>query len=328
MSESEPKRRWYRLTPDRLILGLFAVQVLLLLSERFQWFAFNEEKGWTVLIAVAAVAFALVVMLLWPVASFLSRLRFQFSLRSLVVLVVTIAMPCCWLAVKIREAERQRQTVKAIRKVGGAVTYDYEIDKTGKRRTRKKGPSSPAWLQKVFGEDFYSDVFGVDLTFCASADDAFLPHVRQLTGLKWLGLGGTEITDTGVEHLAGLTNLRNLSLNDTQVTDVGFGNLKGLTKLECLHVSGTQITDVGLEHLSGHTELKLLDLYGNRITDVGLEHLKGLVKLRHLRLSHTQVTDEGAKELRIALPKCWIQRWHSINYPYVLPSIELKGKSP
>lgn len=50
MPESTAKRRWYHLTPDRLIFGLLAVEGFLLLSEHYQWFAFNEKKGRTVLI--------------------------------------------------------------------------------------------------------------------------------------------------------------------------------------------------------------------------------------------------------------------------------------
>ena len=49
------KRRWYRFTPDRFIVGLLAVEGFLLLSARFRWFAFNEKKGFTVLIALVAV---------------------------------------------------------------------------------------------------------------------------------------------------------------------------------------------------------------------------------------------------------------------------------
>jgi hypothetical protein len=47
MTTPNPNRRWYHLTPDRFFIGLLVVQVLLLLSERFRWFAFNEKKGWT-----------------------------------------------------------------------------------------------------------------------------------------------------------------------------------------------------------------------------------------------------------------------------------------
>ena len=55
MTTRTPNRRWHHLTPDRLFIGLLVVQVFLLLSERFKWFAFNERKGWTVLIAVGVV---------------------------------------------------------------------------------------------------------------------------------------------------------------------------------------------------------------------------------------------------------------------------------
>ena len=112
MADSRPKSRWYHITPDRLIIGLLAVEGFLLLSEQFQWFAFNERKGWTVLIAVAAVCLALVVMFLWFAASLLFRLRFQVTVRSLVVLVVVVAIPSSWFAIELREAERQRQRKK------------------------------------------------------------------------------------------------------------------------------------------------------------------------------------------------------------------------
>ena len=49
----EPNRRWFRLTPDRLMVGLLALEGFLLLSEWFRWFPFNQHKGWTVLIAMA-----------------------------------------------------------------------------------------------------------------------------------------------------------------------------------------------------------------------------------------------------------------------------------
>jgi len=119
MPESRPKHRWYHITPDRLIIGLLAVEVFLLLSERFQWFAFNEKKGYTVLIAVAAVCVVVALMLVWLVVSLLFRWRFQSSLRSLVVLVVAVAVPCCWI-------EWQQKPVEVIRKAGGGVRYDWE----------------------------------------------------------------------------------------------------------------------------------------------------------------------------------------------------------
>ncbi|NQU21037.1 MAG: hypothetical protein HQ567_07110, partial [Candidatus Nealsonbacteria bacterium] len=57
-----PKPRWYRLTPDRLLLALLPILGLLFLSEPYRWFAFNEHKNWTVLIAVAVVCVVVVLL--------------------------------------------------------------------------------------------------------------------------------------------------------------------------------------------------------------------------------------------------------------------------
>jgi hypothetical protein len=46
-------RRWFRLTPDRCVLGLLALEGFLLLSAWLRWFPFNEHKGYAVLVAVA-----------------------------------------------------------------------------------------------------------------------------------------------------------------------------------------------------------------------------------------------------------------------------------
>ena len=61
------------------MIGLLAVECLLWLSERFQWFTVNYYERWTALIAVASVGVAMLVMLLWFAASLLFHWRFQFS---------------------------------------------------------------------------------------------------------------------------------------------------------------------------------------------------------------------------------------------------------
>ena len=53
------RRRWFRLTPDRCVLALLALEGFLLLSAWFRWFPFNQHKGWTVLICLATVGAAL-----------------------------------------------------------------------------------------------------------------------------------------------------------------------------------------------------------------------------------------------------------------------------
>jgi hypothetical protein len=75
MANAALKPRWYRITPDRLIFGLLVVEGLLWLSERYRWFWFNSHKGWTALIAAAAVGSVLVLMFLWFIAAVVLRRR-------------------------------------------------------------------------------------------------------------------------------------------------------------------------------------------------------------------------------------------------------------
>ena len=62
------------------------------------------------LIAVAVVGVAMLVMKLWFVVALVFRRRFQFSIRSLLVLTVAVAIPCSWLAVEMKHANQQRET--------------------------------------------------------------------------------------------------------------------------------------------------------------------------------------------------------------------------
>ena len=83
---AEPRVRWYCPTPDRLIVGLLILEGLLLLSQRVRWFPFNQHKGWTVLIAIAVVGLTMLLMFLWFLGALLFRWRFQYSIRSRLVL--------------------------------------------------------------------------------------------------------------------------------------------------------------------------------------------------------------------------------------------------
>ncbi len=94
MTDPTPKPRWFHPTPAWLIAALLAVEGLLFLSERYRWPTWH--KGYAVLIAVAAVGVVFVVMLLWLIVALVFRRRFQFSIRSLLILVVVVALPFSW----------------------------------------------------------------------------------------------------------------------------------------------------------------------------------------------------------------------------------------
>ena len=296
MPTPEPKSRLLHLSPDRFVLSLLLGVCVLWLSDRFQWFGFNHHKGWTVLIAVAAVGVAFIVMLLWWAAGLIFRWRFQFGIRSLLAFCVACSIAVGWLAVERNRARRQAEVVEWIGTIGGWSQYDWEVDADYDPIKNPESPG-PGWLLKTLGVDFFSVVVESGL-YGSSITDAGLEQLKELSQLHWLNLNGTKITDAGLEQLKELSQLHWLTLNGTKITDAGLEHLKGLTQLHNLWLDNTGVTDTGLEHLTELTQLQWLDLASTRLTDAGLEHLKGLTQLQWLDLASTQVTDAGLDRLK------------------------------
>ncbi|MGD0900736.1 MAG: hypothetical protein ABR915_23130 [Thermoguttaceae bacterium] len=313
----KPSLRWYHPTPDRLILGLLALEGLLRLSERSRWLPWH--KGYAVLIAVASVGVFFLLMLLWYLAALLFRLRFQFSIRSLLVLTVAVAVPCSWLSWEMKRAREQRKTVESFTELTGAAGHEWECDKHGNFILDVR-PPEPAWLRSWLGEDFFGEVVIAALQRTEVTDiglaelrrfkhlrwlrllltettDAGLAQIATLTELKGLSLGNTRVTDVGLAHVAALTQLEELDLEDTQVTDAGLTEVAGLAQIRELFLGRTQVTDTGLAHIAGLTQLDTLALNGTGITDAGLAHLSRLAHLRWLWLNDTQVEGVGLTQL-------------------------------
>jgi Leucine-rich repeat (LRR) protein len=211
------------------------------------------------------------------------RRPFRFSLRTLLVLVTIASVGLGWLGLKVRQAQREREVVEAIKKLNGIAWYDYQFD-SDDSLTDSPTPPGPAWLRKLVGDNFFANV-----AYCRFLLDS-------------------EVTDAELIHLEGLNRLRWLDIGNTKITDAGLVYLQGLTQLKCLDLAGTQLTDAGLVHLQGLNRLERLTIYNTQVTDAGLVHLQGLKKLDELYVFQTKVTDAGCRELQKALPKLTIHR--------------------
>jgi Leucine-rich repeat (LRR) protein len=315
MTDPTLTRRWSLLAPIFCLIVLLSLVGVLLLSERFRWFTFNEKKGWTVLIAVASVGIAGILMAFLFVAGLFFRWRFQISIRLLLTLLFVIAIPFEWLAVEKLQAENQKKTLTAIRNAGGYFRYDYQD--WAEVVLVESNPSGPDWLRSLVGGNFFDEVTGAEFGD-PKINDSVLELVEKLPDLNWLSISGTfepyrslirtQITDAGLEHLSKLTHLKYLFLPGGQITNAGLGHIERLTQLKCLDLWNTKITDVGIEHLKVLRQLVDLDLGRTQITDAGLNSLTDLHELQTLNLQQTKVSDEGVKRLQQALPKCTIQR--------------------
>jgi hypothetical protein len=252
----KPNLRWFHVTADRALIALLVVEFVLWLSERFQWFEFNQHKGCTVLIAVAVVCLALVAALLWLGVAWLFRFPFQFGVRTLFGLTLTIALPLSWLSSEMKNAEKQRELVENYEKSGGVLGSDLWDWNKGFPLT----PQTPApeWLQKLLGLDFFGHIteacrhpYGrTDARFQRGISDEELAQLSEYPHLQVLSLESFHcVTDAGLENIRMLVRLRKVDLRGTQVTDAGLEHLKGLRQLAELDLRDTSVTDEGAKRL-------------------------------------------------------------------------------
>ncbi len=140
----------------------------------------------------------------------------------------------------------------------------------------------------------------------ADISDAGLAHLKgALSGVEtlYLNLGGTKVTDAGLESLKGLTCTLFLDLSGTRVTDAGLAQLSGLDGLAGLYLQNLPVTGAGLARLRGMDALETLSLANTEVTDSDLAPLKNLPGLKVLFLNNTKVTDSSVVSQVIGLTK-------------------------
>ncbi len=233
------------------------------------------------------------------------RRWFQFSLRTLLLLVALLALWLGWHAVQVR---RQREAVLTIEELGGHVLYDYEWP----RGSSNTPPNEPSWLARLVGVDQVHDVASVSLAHNKEVTDADLRQLSDLKDLRDLNLGWTEVSDEGLAHLKRLRGLEHLYLEScSHVTDSGIAHLAGLTNLKELTVSGTRMSNAGMVHLKNLKKLEWLELTGVPVEDDDVQFLREFTNLKVLffcRLGQScpspKVSKATVDELRKCLPKC------------------------
>ena len=116
----------------------------------------------------------------------------------LLVFVTLCALACSWLAVKLRETQREEAAAAAIEKVGGTAAWDAKL-------------SGPAWLRSLLGEHVFGNVTNVVLHGDKLSDTALEP-LYSLNHLQRLDLSFANITDADIEHLQGYASSKGFSL--------------------------------------------------------------------------------------------------------------------
>jgi Leucine-rich repeat (LRR) protein len=222
------------------------------------------------------------------------------------------------LAIGLHRARLQRETIAAITKDGGDVSYAYQWDFESTldhlRPDAEPRPWVPKFLRRVLGDDFFYDVVSVELHI---GGDAAVGKLRLWRNLKSLNINHFSITDQGMEYAAEFPDLEVLWLGDSpDITPAGFRCLKRLPRLREINMWGCPIHDADLVNLSGATgllsltlgrtpvsgsglarlnapQLDTLVLDDSPVTDKGLAGVEGLPEITWLCLNGTRITDEG-----------------------------------
>ena len=134
------------------------------------------------------------------------RRWFQFSLRTLILLLVVCSMVLAvyaWIEARTYQAQKNRQRMAAVQiaaskihVLGGRIGSSYEL----------RRPAT--WLEELFDDP--------------GGPDNPIEDVR----VSYVSLANTSVTDAGLEHLKGLTKLKELDLESTNVTDAGVKKLQ------------------------------------------------------------------------------------------------------
>jgi hypothetical protein len=206
------------------------------------------------------------------------RRRLSFSLRSLLLLVVVIAIPLGW---KVNRARNQRDVVAELENLHAGIKYDYEVGKSYGGGANES-PPGPQWLIDRLGKEYFVEVFQVTVG-ASQVTDETISLIARLPEVKYVSLhspGG--ITDKGLVHFARMHNLVGVDLFSDRITGTGLVHLTGLERLTMLSVLGWA-TDASLEHVSTLKRLESLWLYeAVEVTDEGIAHIAKLTNLRGL----------------------------------------------
>ncbi|MGV3609001.1 MAG: leucine-rich repeat domain-containing protein [Planctomycetaceae bacterium] len=219
------------------------------------------------------------------------RRWFQFSLRSLLVLLLVASAGLGYFAYLRRESRLQWEAVRAIEKTGGR----FGSVVNGVPTIGAKLEEAPEW-QRSLGIDWpeYTVVaFQVDPASGRTIPPAFM----RLRKLEEIILWGVGIDDEDLKGLSALPNLQSLSVDGDRVTDTGVACFAGNKKLQEVRFRGKQITDRGLAIVAKLPQLRSLKWISERTTDEGLKHLRGNTRLTSVWLNGATATDRGLEHL-------------------------------
>lgn len=155
-------------------------------------------------------------------AAILSRLKpsrrwLQFSLRSMLFLMLAVGVRLGWF---VDRAQRQKRAVEAIEAAGGKVGFRHErllLDPCVGIPDTVPGPG-PAWLSRLIGEEYFIQAIEVTLPANRSPNSQAAALLSDLPYLTALRIDGLQQSDQA--HARRLTTIKRLSIQTKAGVDL------------------------------------------------------------------------------------------------------------
>lgn len=212
-------------------------------------------------------------------------MRFQFSIRTLGIVVLFVSLTIAAYLMFSRESSRQQGAIELLASNGAALTLNADVK-----------PKFGELLGFKYPFDRVDSIIGMGRSDWGmisrwECDDGDLDGLREFKNLRELRITGSGITNAGLRTIGSLVQIRELEVCGTSVTDAGISALGPLADLEHLDLSGNRIGDEAMNVVSGLSTISSLELTETEVTELGIAKLVDLSKLRRLIIGDLAIRD-------------------------------------
>jgi hypothetical protein len=132
---------------------------------------------------------------------------------------------------------------------------------------------------------------GFEMTDESDIKDSDLPALEQLTGLRSLGLCGTEVTGPAILAMPMLKKLETIKLK--RVKNIGplIEDLPALDNIKEVWLIGEDTTDAQIEVLTNMKNLTTLKIMRSKLTPASFKYFREMSNLKHLTLDKNNWTE-------------------------------------
>ena len=181
------------------------------------------------------------------------RRWFQFSLRTLILLMLVVGGGCGWLARWVEQGRRQEAAVAELAKLGAIITYEFQ-DENSAGNPIAAAPYGPEWLRKWLGDGFFNRVVAVEHWGPGSSKLPKLsgnrgaPQTRSRHDPSRFAPAPT--TDNSIVLAARIFGIAGSIIRNLALTDDHMRLLADLAYLRRLSITSNPIGNTSMEHVA------------------------------------------------------------------------------